>query len=653
MGIGTFGSFTQARLGIYAAQSGLSVTGNNIANINTAGYTRQKLDQSSFYAGGSDRYYGKHDIRVGNGVLCQGVSQLRDPYLDIRYRGQMSNVGAMDAKLNGLTSIQQVLDEVGKGDEAFGVLGAQLSNFLKQLENLSDQTGHVEYDTQVRSAAEALIKQFNSYANQLKDVYKNAETKFTQDVKTVNSILTSIRDLNTSIRKAQIHGDNALELRDQRNNLIDELSTYMKIDVIYSEEDIGGGTMIEKLTIRLGDANPDPTVDSDSSVLIDGSYAGQISIDQIAKPNPNYDANKPLGPNNFPYLDANGNQVEHEADAQQINHPNFNLTLGPLTHKNGTILKDRDGNDSTAVNLHDNDLLGSLQSQREMLTEAGEFTPQDVIQNVDPSAAIKRGIPYYQKSLDLLARQFAGIFNDANQGYLRNSAGNYVDANGKELMVGGQPFSANGLTDAQMKDPAIQKYIEMVNGKPTLNLDKYMADQKPPIEKRGGALFSNRGDNNDPENITASNISISAQWSKGPLIVNSFVQSETGEVASTDSSNIAHMIVLMNQKTDYYPSDLVAGTNGDKMFSGSFNEMWINMGAVLGNDMMVTNTQLNTHYSNAVDIDTSRSAVSGVDLNDEAMSLMQYSKSYNAACRLMTTLDSILDKLINGTGLTT
>ena len=74
----------------------------------------------------------------------------------------MSNVGAMDAKLNGLTSIQQVLDEVGKGDEAFGVLGAQLSNFLKQLENLSDQTGHVEYDTQVRSAAEALIKQFNS-----------------------------------------------------------------------------------------------------------------------------------------------------------------------------------------------------------------------------------------------------------------------------------------------------------------------------------------------------------------------------------------------------------------------------------------------------------------------------------------------------------
>ena len=82
--IGTFGSYTQARLAIYASQAGLSVTGNNIANINTYGYTRQRLEQSSFYAGGADRYYSSFGARTGNGVLCTGVSQLRDPYLDIR-----------------------------------------------------------------------------------------------------------------------------------------------------------------------------------------------------------------------------------------------------------------------------------------------------------------------------------------------------------------------------------------------------------------------------------------------------------------------------------------------------------------------------------------------------------------------------------------
>lgn len=75
----TFGSFNTVRLGIYAAQKGLDVTGNNITNINTAGYTRQRLDQVSLITSASDRYYSPYKTRVGQGVLTTGVSQLRDP----------------------------------------------------------------------------------------------------------------------------------------------------------------------------------------------------------------------------------------------------------------------------------------------------------------------------------------------------------------------------------------------------------------------------------------------------------------------------------------------------------------------------------------------------------------------------------------------
>lgn len=67
--VGTFGTFTAAQLGIYASQKGLSVTGNNIANINTAGYTRQVLQQVSLKTGGADRYANKYDVHVGQGVL--------------------------------------------------------------------------------------------------------------------------------------------------------------------------------------------------------------------------------------------------------------------------------------------------------------------------------------------------------------------------------------------------------------------------------------------------------------------------------------------------------------------------------------------------------------------------------------------------------
>ena len=66
--------------------------------------------------------------------------------------------------------------------------------------------------------------------------------------------------------------------------------------------------------------------------------------------------------------------------------------------------------------------------------------------------------------------------------------------------------------------------------------------------------------------------------------------------------------------------------------------------------MKSNETLLNNYDVTATELDVSRESFYGVDLNDEAMNLMQYSKSYSAACRLMTTIDSVLDKLINGTG---
>ena len=102
MGVTTFGAFTTARLGIYAAQKGLDVTGHNISNINTTGYTREALDQVSLRTGGRDFYTSSYNASVGSGVLVTGLSQLRDPYLDIRFRTEQSSVGAMDTKLSGL-----------------------------------------------------------------------------------------------------------------------------------------------------------------------------------------------------------------------------------------------------------------------------------------------------------------------------------------------------------------------------------------------------------------------------------------------------------------------------------------------------------------------------------------------------------------------
>lgn len=684
--IGTFGSFTQARLAIYASQMGLSVTGNNISNINTTGYTRQQLDQTSFRTGGADRYHSSYSIRVGNGVLTTGVSQLRDPYLDIRYRSQMSSVGAMDAKLGGLEDIQAIIDEVGDGDDDFGIIEAQLSDLYDALSKLSTETGQTEYDIQVRSSAQALVNQINSYANKLQEVYNNTSTAFTQDVAEVNSILTSIRDLNATIRKNEIHGDSALELKDERNQLIDQLSEYMKIDVTYEKEYIGAGIEVDKLVIKLGNCNPDAKVTTDSSTLIDGIYATQFSVpESFPTENPAYDPDAPTDPADPAYDEKTASKyiktdntqnppvvgyTNDAEDADQISNDNLIMKLTALTDSKGKVLKG-----SEEVTLDDNDLYGALQSERELLTESGEFANRDTVENVDENAATKRGIPYYQNALNLLAKQIATAFNDANQDCIYNENGEYLVArkvadgvyntDGETIKVtysldGGNTTRELTLTKALKWDSlgetpeeteAIQKAIQDAlgtNATGTTAIKQY-------VEKQGGVmvgtpLFSNHGDSNDTNDIDAFNISISDAWSDGPQIVSSF-KLPTGmtTIPTTDSSNIAHMLHLFSEKMDYNPND-VANNAGDVMFNGTFQEFWSNTNAVLGNDMKVTSTMLDTYYASSVNLDTSRSGVSGVDLNDEAMNLMQYSQSYNAACRLMTTIDSVLDKLINGTG---
>ena len=98
----TFGSFTTVRLGLYSAQKGLDVTGNNITNINTPGYTRQRLNQVSLVPSVTDRYASSYNTRIGQGAVVTGVSQLRDPGLDISYRKAQSDVGAC-----GISSARQ------------------------------------------------------------------------------------------------------------------------------------------------------------------------------------------------------------------------------------------------------------------------------------------------------------------------------------------------------------------------------------------------------------------------------------------------------------------------------------------------------------------------------------------------------------------
>lgn len=669
--VSTFSGFTMARLGIMASSKGMEVTGNNISNINTKGYTRQSLDQRALYMGGADVYSSQFDVRVGAGALTTGVSQLRDPYLDIRFRNENSQVGFYEGKYHVLRSLSLIFDEVGKGEEDSGVIEKQFNEILEQLQVMNtEHAGDKSYDSAVREAADALVGFFHTYSSALDRVYKDTADEFKDNLGTVNSHLKKIRELNESIKKAEIssgalsdterkegmigeRGQQALELRDERNNIIDELSKLLPIDVKYSDESIGAGMTVEKLTITLK-GNSD-------AVLVDGVYFGQLSVQNSYVKNDkgeilSNDNINPVVPggvdvdeNGF-ILDKDGNHLAANgavtADPTQYipvpggltteQDPYLRLQISVLENNLGQkMASNKPG--GTVYKIGDQELTGgTLQAEREMLTKVGEYsTVEDV--DMDANAATKRGIRYYQNVLDALANKFAAVFNEANT---TDELGN--------LLIRDDPANpgTKQYLDGYEADGVTPKYRDAAPG------------EEPPI-KGAGVLFSSKGDGDDPEGITASNISISFGWAHETVhIIQTRDPAKNG--LTTTNDNIVHLIAQMQaeqifapgdiQDTNHNPRPSSGAMNTDAFYTGSFQGMLTYINNMLGTDQKTTGDVLDNYYSSAEDLDMSRESVSGVDLNDEAVSMMQLQKSYSASCRLLTTIDELLDKLINGTG---
>ncbi len=836
--MGTFSSFTGARLAIYASQASLNVTGNNIANINTKGYTRQRMDLVSLHSTGWPEYRNSYQVDIGYGVLCDQVSQLRDPFLDIRYRNENAELGFYETKQDALSQLASILDEVAKGDDYFGVIEKQLGEVFETLENLKQRPGSDVYDDQFRAACYTLTGLLNDSAKRLETVRDNKAEELKQDTNKVNLLLKEIRAYNDEIRTQGICGDNALELRDARNVAIDELSKYVKIDVKYSNEYIDQYTTVEKLSISLAGTQPEIK-------LIDGIYGTQFMMNEtVPQPNPEYDPFDPRGmqyigrdgkptdnpreaaimhnntgvdedtkpyltwdgqnyiataditiaqqpnntganaydPNHTPgkkYLDEKGAPTDDPTKAAQI--PAFSTDdanvdkntylyqLEPLRDKDGRLIRDKyDQEINEIVDILDTTLVsGSLQATREFLTEEGEFSSAYDIA-VDKNAANKRGVRYYQRVLDSWAQKFAETFNETNQMppsvlYKTDADGKFIDKNGDEILTADAKeivstknlvslgtnktlseytetalatLQTNGTlimgADKAFRMNAKDEFVDS-KGEPILNSDgtvitkdnwndtgnldvlrkrgvlkedlkaedvfqtaqdpndpnvtvftdakgdilstpkdpeDYNADELAALRGKGvlkpeynyyngGVLFSNRSNGNDPTNITAKNISISYAWSRGEVRVlqtkqPNYVDPDTGEIQTntTANDNLLHMLAKFDEKLTYEAKDVQADANSEgPFFKGTFQEMYTAISGTLGGDGMETNARYKTYDLSALDLDNQRSSVSGVDLNEEATNMMQFSKSYSAACRLLTTLDSMLDKLINGTAI--
>ncbi len=223
-----------AKSGLYASQYALNVTGHNIANADTEGYTRQRLDATAKdYAKGVQLLATTELAYIGQGVSIDSVTQIRDSFLDKQFRDESSEAGYWSKLTTGMEDLEIMFDELSDSS-----ISNTLIDFFGSFQDLSNNPTDYEVRVEVMSKGLQLTSTLNYYYEKLEAQQKVYDESVSTLVAQVNQIAENISKLNKNIRLFETSGEKANDLRDQRNILIDELSSI--IDIEYSETDANG-----------------------------------------------------------------------------------------------------------------------------------------------------------------------------------------------------------------------------------------------------------------------------------------------------------------------------------------------------------------------------------------------------------------------------
>lgn len=554
----TFSGFNTALSALQANQKRLDITGQNLSNMNTAGYTRQQLEASSLnYTNPVSHYSNGNETAVGFGVSMDRVSQIRDPYLDIQYRSQSADCSYTNRLQTALNSLSKVLDEttISGIRQAFDDVQSTLTS-MQDPAKVSDPI----YESELRTKMQSVCNLFNQASRQITQAEQNEFQRLTGegsseqgDVQKINDILRQIGDLNVQIKRNQVAGHPSLELQDERNLLLDELSGYIPIETRYYKDDAhsgnnaydhdANGAVIGKKDwpddLEVSMNYIDAQGKSQKLILVNGSDLG---ADGLTK---NYGQLSML-------------KGDHQTAASVSDPANISIKFEKAPSYTG---KGQAATNDVYAELKGIRFEGgSLQASLDMLQKKGTGNV------INGSTAVDdvRGYQYYSEKLDQLASTFANSMNDINN-------------NGKN------PKDQNLLSNST---------------------------------------------NDSTTGITAGNIGISKGWTSGTIHI------------STNGTN----------RTDTVLDMIAAMKDTTKLKGKTFADYMNNLSTQLASDSSSNQTALKTGTTVLNSIQDSRDSLSGVSLDEEATNMMVYVSAYNAASRLMTALDEVLNTLISNTG---
>ncbi len=244
---GLFGILEIGKRTLISQQIAQSVIGNNIANVNTEGYSRQKVALKQI--GSIDTPWGT----IGMGVQINSIERSRDALLDRLYREAQGTSSEWQTRAQFMSEIDVIFTEVdGAG------IGTQLDQFFNAWHELANSPEDQRPRIALRERGIALTETFHRIANKLKEQKQQINTRIQAISDKINEILKKIADLNSRIPSGNDTPGRANELLDQRDKLLDELAQYVDVQT-FERQDQG-------VAVYIG-----------STSLVEGSYYRKMS----------------------------------------------------------------------------------------------------------------------------------------------------------------------------------------------------------------------------------------------------------------------------------------------------------------------------------------------------------------------------------------
>ena len=628
-----------AYTGLLASNAAMNTTSNNIANVQTEGYSRQQVTQQASNALRVFQTYGC----AGAGVETLAIERIRDEFYDGRFWDNNAQLGEYDMKQYYMQQLETYFDDDGKST-GFKTIFDQL--MITGMQALLKDPNSATAKSQFVGYAGALTEYFNGMAGNLEKVQKDINKEIKLKVDQINSLAGEIASLNKQINTIELAGTKANELRDRRTLLIDELSKIVDVEVketpIIDANNENRETGANRYMVKI----------AGGQMLVDGSdYNGLECVARTSYEKVNQ-------------TDIDGLYEVYWADGQKFNLYNASMGgdlagliqmrdgnngenfTGQVTATGTTTTADGKTHDTVTVkvtkaylqdlnkcNLSDQGGIIDLGNQ-EFYYDSWEYTceydangnatytytftlsdseknPRGITNDrVGKKAEIGtdlsyQGIPYYMNQMNEWIRTFSQKFNDIlTSGYSGNGD------------PGVKMFTGNKATSSEqfLLDDAAKRYDkqEKKNSKVTVkvNDDSYYR-------------------------LTAKNFDILDAMEQDPSLMANRKNASDG-VEQNDLLNDLKNLATDKSKMSF------RGCNASEFLQCILSDVALNA------------SRANTFYASFKDIsntiDNQRISISGVDEDEEAVNLVKYQNGYNLASKMIQTLTEIYDRLILETG---